>query len=199
VRSRPRAARAVPGAVVAALTALALALLVAAALGRDTGEPGPPIGAVLDEADRRALGAQPIRRGPPVAATDPAVDLADPTAVARAYLAAARSADAGDRDRTRRQAAGYAEPGSPPEEVGVVVLDAPPQGQARRATVTELDLVTANDAGVRRGYRATVQTVTGPIGGPAVTGSATAYVVLARQPDGRWLVTADGAPTAGDD
>ena len=43
----------------------------------------------------------------------------------------------------------------------------------------------------RRGYRATVTTSTGPPDGAATTAITSAYVVLARQPDGRWLVVAD--------
>ena len=69
----------------------------------------------------------------------------------------------------------------------MVVLDPPPPGQVRTAAVTALDLVTAAEDDRRRGYRATVATSTGP----ATTASTTAYVVLARQPDGRWLVVVD--------
>ena len=54
--------------------------------------PGPPLGAVLDGNDRRALGAVPMRRGAGPPPADPAVDFTDPLVVARTYLAAARSA-----------------------------------------------------------------------------------------------------------
>jgi hypothetical protein len=143
------------------------------------------------------LGAVPVRRGtdPPVA--DPAVDLADPTAVARAYLAGARSATPDDHGRTRLRAAAYAAPESPPGSVGVVVLDPPPPGQIRTASVTALELVAAAEDDRRRGYRATVATATGPPGAAASPVAASAYVVLARQPDGRWLVVAD-APDLGE-
>ena len=68
-------------------------LLIVAGLVRLRGdEPGPPLGAVLDGSDRHALDAVPLRRGPEPPPADPAVDLTDPAAVARAYLAAARSA-----------------------------------------------------------------------------------------------------------
>ena len=70
----------------------------------------------------------------------------------------------------------------------MVVLDPPPPGQVRTAAVTALDLVTAAEDDRRRGYRATVATSTGPGDAPP---SRTAYVVLARQPDGRWLVVVD--------
>ena len=96
-----------------------------------------------------------------------------------------------DAGRTHLQAASYAAPGSPPAAVGVLVLDPPPPGQVRTAAVSALDLVAADDGDRRRGYRATVATATGPPGGTAVAAVTTAYVVLARQPDGRWLVTTD--------
>ena len=146
---------------------------------------------MLDGLDRRALGAVPMRRGAGPLPADPAVDFTDPMVVARTYLAAARSATPDDRDRTRLRAAPYAAPGSPTAAVGVVVLDPPPPGQVRTAAVTALDLVAAAEDDGRRGYRATVAAATGPPGGPATTNATTAYVVLARQPDGRWLVVAD--------
>jgi len=174
------------------LTAVAVAVLIVAAavlVGRRD-EPGPPLGAVIDGDDRRALGAVPLRRGADPPPADPAVDLAEPTAVARAYLAVARSSTAADHGRTRREASPYAAPGSP-AAVGVVVLEPPAPGQLRTATVTALDLVAAADDDHRRGYRATVTTATGPPGGVGTTAVTTEYVVLARQPDGRWLVVAD--------
>ena len=115
----------------------------------------------------------------------------NPNTVARAYLAGARSATPDDHGRTRLRAAAYAAPESPPGSVGVVVLDPPPPGQIRRASVTALELVAAADDDRRRGYRATVATATGPPGAAASPVAASAYVVLARQPDGRWLVVAD--------
>ena len=93
--------------------------------------------------DRRALDAVPMRRGAGPPPADPAVDFTDPQAVARTYLAAARSATPDDRDRTRLRAAAYAAPRSPTAAVGVVVLDPPPPGQVRTAAVTALDLVAA--------------------------------------------------------
>ena len=141
--------------------------------------------------------AVPMRRGADPPPADPALDLSDPAAVAGAYLAAARSATPDDRDRTRLRAAAYAARGSPTAAVGVVVLDPPPPGQVRTAAVTALDLVAAAEDDGRRGYRATVATATGPPEGPATTSVTTACVVLARQPDGRWLVVAD-APDLGE-
>ena len=177
--------------VAVALTVVVLAVVGAFLMSRDP-EPGPPVGAVLDGPDRRALAAVPMRRGAGPQPADPAVDFTDPQVVARTYLAAARSATPDDRDRTRLRAAAYAAPRSPTAAVGVVVLDPPPPGQVRTAAVTALDLVAAAEDDARRGYRATVAMATGPTGGPASTSVVTtAYVVLARQPDGRWLVVAD--------
>jgi hypothetical protein len=189
-----RSSRQAPALVAAALVVLVAVLAplaVTLLTGRD--DAGPPLGAVLDGPDRRALDAVPLRRGTAPPPVDPAVDLADPEAVARAYLVGARGARSDDGGRTRLQAAGYAAPGSPPAAVGVLVLDPPPPGQVRTAAVTALDLVAEDDADLRRGYRATVTTATGPPdstpAGPPVV--STAYLVLDRQADGHWLVTAD--------
>lgn len=184
-------------AVLVVLVAVVAPVAVTWLAGPHDPEDGPPLGAVLDDADRRVLQAEPVRRGT-AAAADPAVDLTDPAAVARAYLAAARESVVDEAGRTRLQAAGYAEPGSPPAAVGVVVLDPPPPGQVRTVTVGAVDLVTADGGDRRRGYRATVATATGPLGDPAAPVVTTAYLVLARQPDGRWLVTAD-TPTLPDE
>ena len=183
--------------VAAALVVLVAALIplaVTALTGPD--DTGPALDAVLDGADRHTLDAVPVRRGAAPPPVDPAVDLADPAAVAHAYLTGARAAGPDDADRTDRRAAAYAAPDSPPATVGVRVLDLPPPGQVRTATVTALDLVAQDEADLRRGYRATVATTTGPPGpgGVAPSGTrsvTTSYVVLARQPDGHWLVAAD--------
>ena len=181
----PRALFAAAALAVAVL--LAVSVAVALAVGR---EAGPPLGAVLDGPDRSALGAVPLRRGADPPPADPAVDLADPAAVTHAYLTAARSAAPADHGRTRREAVAYTASGSP-AAVGVVVLDPPPPGQVRTATVDALELALAAADDRRRAYRATVTTVTGPPIG-AITTVSPAYVVLARQPDGRWLVVGDG-------
>jgi hypothetical protein len=183
-------------AVLVVLVAVAAPLAVARLTGSDGDEHGPPRGVVLDGADRRALDAAPVRRGA-TGAVDPAVDPTDPVAVTRAYLAAARASGGDDAGRTRLRAAGYAAPGSPPAAVGVVVLDPPPPHQVRTAAVGDVDLVAGDGDDRRRGYRATVLTATGPPGGVATPAVTAAYVVLARQPDGRWLVVAD-TPTLPD-
>jgi hypothetical protein len=147
---------------------------------------------VLSDDERRALAAEPALRGADAAPVDPAVDLTDPAAVARAYLVAAHSLVPGDADHTQRRATGYARPGGP-AAVGVVVLDPPPPGAHRTAVVTGLEL--AGASGERRGYRAALRTETARPGGPVAVARQQALVVLARSPDGRWRVVAE---TTGD-
>ena len=188
VSRMPLPAAIAAGLVVAVVVALLAAVTFLLAPNR---EPWPPPGVVLDGPARRALDALPIRRGSGSLPADPAVDLTDPEAVARAYLVAAGSVVAADTGRTHLRAAAYAAPGSPPATVGTVVLNPPPAGQTRTAVVTAIELVAVNRSNLRRGYLAWIRTVTGSPGALAVVDDATAYVVLARQPDGRWLVVAD--------
>jgi hypothetical protein len=175
----------------AALAAAAVVVLVVACLAALL-RPDEPGGAVLSDDDRRALAAAPALRGADAAPVDPAVDLTDPEAVARAYLVAARSLVPGDAGHTQRRATGYARPGSP-AAVGVVVLDPPPPGARRTAVVTALEL--AGASAERRGYRAALRTETARPGGPVAAARQQALVVLARSPDGRWRVVAE---TTGD-
>jgi hypothetical protein len=179
----------------AAVAAVAAVLVGGAAAGVAPPSGDPPLGAAISEEDRAAVDAPPVNRGDAPAAVDPTVDLTDPEAVARAYLATAHSTTSGDTGRTHLRAAGYAVPGTAPGTVGVVVVDPPPPGSLRTAAVTALELVAADHDGVRRGYRAEVGTATGPPGGSVVVDLVTRYVVLARQPDGRWLVAADSPAT----
>ncbi len=174
----------------AALAAAAVVVLVVAGLAALL-RPDEPGGAVLSDDDRRALAAAPALRGADAGPVDPAVDLTDPEAVARAYLVAAHSLVPGDADHTQRRATGYARPGSP-AAVGVVVLD-PPPGAHRTAVVTGLE--PAGASGERRGYRAALRTETARPGGPVAAARQQALVVLARSPDGRWRVVAE---TTGD-
>ncbi|HVL83549.1 MAG TPA: hypothetical protein VM367_04530 [Pseudonocardia sp.] len=157
----------------------------------DRPDEAPPLGAALSESDRRALDASPPARGGPAAAVDPGVDLTDPATVARAYLVAAHGAVPEDAGRTHLRAAGYAVPGTPAATVGVVVVDPPGPGSRRVAEVTALDLAAADRGDRRRGYLAAVLT---RVGGQADV-VLERYVVLARQPDGRWLVAAESAAT----
>lgn len=198
--ARRAGARMLPRPVLAALgavtvTLIALLLVGGAGVLRSPPAGDPPIGVVLDEDDRAALGAVPVERGADAAPVDPDVDLTDPEAVARAYLAAAHSASPGDTGRTHLRAAGYAVPGSQPATVGVVVLDPPPTGSWRTATVTALEFVASDGGDRRRGYVAEIGTATTVPGEPATVDLVDTQVVLARQPDGRWLVAADSPTT----
>jgi hypothetical protein len=190
IRVRLRAATAT------ALVAVVALVLAGRAADEDAPPSGdPPLGAALSAQDRIALDVAPVLRGDPALATDPSVDLTDPSAVARAYLTAAHSISTDDAGRTHLRAAGYAVPGSPPATVGVVVVDPPPAGSVRTATVTALDLVAADRGDRRRGYQAELGTATGPPGGALSVDLIARHVVLARQPDGRWLVAADSPAT----
>lgn len=166
----------------AALVVLAAGLAVALA-----GVARPDATVALNRDDRTDLAAPPVLRGPEGPAADPTVDLTDPEEVAHAYLVAAYSAVPEDAGRTNRRATAYAEPGSPPAMVGVLVLDPPTPGTRRDAAVPALELVAAADDDTRRAYLATLRTTDG-VGGDA---GLTVNVVLAHQPDGRWLITAD--------
>jgi hypothetical protein len=183
----------IPGtvrALSAALLAAAVMLLVVGAAGALRHTPDDLRGGgVLSDSDRGELAAAPVLRGAEPAQPDPTVDLSDPEAVARAYLAAAHSVLPGDAGHTQLRAAVYAQPASPVASVGVFVLDPPPPGAYRSAEVTALQPVGAD--GNRRGYHAELATSTGPPGGPRTAALARALVVVAQQADGRWLVVAE--------
>ncbi len=183
----------------AAFGAVAVAVAALLLVGEAGSTPAPPssdtpLGGVLSDADRHDLAAIPLQRGADQAPVDPSVDFTDPEAVARAYLSAARSVSPADLGRTHLRAAGYAAPGSPAATVGVVVIDAPPAGSVRTATVTALELIAADQGNNRRGYEAEIGTATGPPGGPVTVELVRGHIVLAHQSDGRWLVAAD-SPT----
>lgn len=186
----------IPLLAVLAVTAVATAAFLLTAGTTQVPPSGdPPIGGAISEEDRIALDAVPVERGAPAPPADPAVDLTDAEAVAKAYLVAAHSLTPGNAGHTHLRGAAYAVPGSPPATVGVVVVDPPPPGAARTASVTALDLAAADTRNTRRGYRAEVGTATGPPGGLLTVGLVERYVVLAHQPDGRWLVAADSLAT----
>lgn len=176
------------GPLLAAALGVAGVVLGAAALVGPGPDDAPALGATLSERDRSELAAPEVGRGEALAPVLDDVDPTDPEAVARAYLAAAHSALPTDAGRTHLRAAGYALPGTPPATVGVLVLDAPSEGTEAVAVVDALELVAADRADRRRGYAATVRTQVRPGAGST---SAQRYVVLARQDDGRWWVTAE--------
>ncbi|WP_232661789.1 hypothetical protein [Pseudonocardia sp. TRM90224] len=178
--------------VLAALTALAVTIAALALLGGAGPAERPP---VVSNEDRDAIAAIPVERGADPPQADPDVDMSDPEAVGRAFLAAAHTVEAADRGRTHLRGAPYAEPGSAAGTVGTVVLDPPPPGTQRTATVTAMRLVASDPDGLCRGYRAELGTATGPPGGPYAFTTAARHVVLVRQPDGRWLVAVDSAAT----
>jgi hypothetical protein len=176
----------------AAALATATVLLLAVGAIAALAQPDDLGGGVLSDDDRRALAAVAALRGADPAPPDPAVDLTDPAAVARAYLTVAHSFGPGDAGHTQRRAAGFAQPGSP-AAVGVVVLDPPPPDAYRTVVVTALELAGAE--GNRRGYRAALRTETTHPRGPVTVGQQHALVVLSEGQDGRWRVVVE---TTGD-
>jgi hypothetical protein len=180
-------------AAAAAIAVCAAALLLTGAghTPPSGGEPLPPGAVTLDAADRRAVAAEPVLRGADAPAADPGVTFTDPEAVARAYLQAAHSVEPADGGRTHLRAAPYAVPGTAAATVGVLVVDAPQAGSVRRATVRSLELVAADRGDRRRGYLAAIETRTTSPGATAADRVLTGHVVVARQPDGRWLVAAE--------
>lgn len=146
----------------------------------------------------QSAGAVGMGPGPPGIAVDPR----DPAAVATAYVTLAHSAVAEDAGRPNRRATQWAEPGSVPDRVGVVVLDPPPPGAIRSAHVVSLELVAADPDDNRRLYVADVVETTAGLGtaaGRETTGRDD--LLLVRQPDGRWLVRSatPAAPAGADD
>lgn len=141
-------------------------------------------GATLSFTDRRALGAAPVERGTDVDGPDPAVDLADPVAVAVAYVTAGYGQRDTDAGRTNRRAVPYAVPGSPPATVGVLVLAAPPPARRATVTVSGVELVSGDPSGTRRGYVVSYRTDLDPA--PRIR-----FLLMVRQVDGDWLVAGD--------
>jgi hypothetical protein len=141
-------------------------------------------GATFSPADRQALGAAPVERGPEAGGPDPAVDLTDPVAVARAYVTAGYGLRDTDAGHTNRRAVPYAAPGSPPATVGVLVVAAPPAGRSAVVTVTGVEQVNGEPTGTRRGYVVAYRTDLDPT-------PRSRYLVLVRQIDGDWLVGGD--------
>lgn len=186
------------GPLLVAALAVVGVVVGAVLIARPDPSPAPPIGAELSADDRRVLDAPEPVRGAPPAPRDPRVDLTDPEAVARAYLAAAHGATGADAGRTHLRAAAYAVPGTPLATVGVLVVDPPPAGATRAATVGSLELAAVDRGNHRRGYLATVTTATTAATGTVTAGSLLRrYVVLERRADDRWLVAAESPATPG--
>ena len=183
----------------AALAAMAVTMLAFALVGPTLDAAPPsgdrPPGVALSADDRAVLQAPQVRRGVPAVPPDPAVDLADPEAVTRAFLAAAHSAAPTDIGATSLRGAAYTVSGTPLATVGVLVVDPPSPGTVRTASVRALQLVTVDRPDRSRAYRAEVGLVSGPPGAQPTIDVVVRDVVLARQSDGRWLVASD-APAA---
>jgi hypothetical protein len=168
--------------------------LMVAGPDHDPSSAWTPDQGTLSPADRDTLGAAPVRPGAVPAGPDPAVDFADPRAVASAYVVAAYSLRDSDAGTTNRRATPYAAPSTPPNTVGVLVLAPPPAGQTSAATVTDVVQVNGEPTDTRRGYLVGYRTSERPAPASAATAPGdrtTRYLLLVRQFDGRWLVAGD--------
>lgn len=165
---------------------LIVLLLLAGALWLAAGGPGgdDQTGGTFSPADRQALGATPVERGAEAGGPDPAVDLTDPAAVARAYVTTAYGLRDTDAGHTNRRAVPYAAPGTPPATVGVLVVAAPPSGRRTVVTVTGVEQVNGEPSGTRRGYLVGYRTDLDPA-------PRSRYLLMVRQIDGDWLVAGD--------
>ncbi|WP_147263917.1 hypothetical protein [Prauserella sp. PE36] len=135
---------------------------------------------------RSAAAPPPERPGVPGSGVPSGIDFGRPTAVARAYLVAAHTLRDTDRGTTNRRVLPYLAPDNPANPRGLVVIDPPPAGQTTTATVEQLRVVGSDQARQRIAYEARWSGSTGR-SDPRIDRRAT-FVVLARQPDGRWLV-----------
>ncbi|MFF5992370.1 hypothetical protein [Prauserella flavalba] len=135
---------------------------------------------------RSAASLPPERPGAPGSRDPSGIDFGRPTAVARAYLVAAHTLRDTDRGKTNRRVLPYLAPDNPANPRGLVVVDPPPAGQTTTATVEQLQMVGSDQARQRIAYEARWSVSTGR-SAPKIDRRAT-FVVLARQPDGRWLV-----------
>lgn len=187
------------GATVTAL--LGGAWLLLAGPGQDRPAWTPDQG-TLSPAERDVLATAPVSPGDVPAGPDPSVDLADPRAVAAAYVAAGYSVRGTDAGRTNRRATPYAAPNTPPRTIGVLVLAPPPPGHTTSAWVTDVTQVSGEPTDSHRGYLVGYRTAGRPDQADAASDCSpparcaarmTRSLLLARQFDGRWLVAGDTA------
>lgn len=115
----------------------------------------------------------------------PGLDFGQPDEVARAYLEAAHSLRDVDTGRTNRRVMPYLSPDNPANPRGLVVVDAPAAGRTT-AQVVDLRRVQADRSGRMVAYQARWSVLAGP--SESSVEHRTSFVVLIRQPDGRWLV-----------
>lgn len=178
---------------IALLGALALVWVTASKLADPVAElpsdrspvtsPEQPVG----PAARSAAGGEGELPGTLATRVPASIDFSRPTEVARAYLAAAYTVRAADRGRTNRRVLAYLAPTNPDYPRGIVVPDAPGPGQITKPVVNRVDVVRRNEDGSVIVYRAhwTVSMEA------ERAQQRSAYLVLARQVDGRWLIAQD--------
>ncbi|WP_116049696.1 hypothetical protein [Amycolatopsis palatopharyngis] len=139
---------------------------------------------------RDAASDQQQLPGTPDTSFSPDVDFRQPQAVARAYLVAAHTVTAADRGKSNRRVLPYLAPDNPANPRGLVVAETPTVGRFT-VTVDQLTVVGSNESGRRIAYEARWSIAADESSEPGRQRST--FVVLARQPDGRWLVTQETA------
>ncbi|MFI7679473.1 hypothetical protein [Actinophytocola sp. NPDC049390] len=149
-----------------------------------TAPPELPVGPEV----RSSVSAPPDVPGRDDGTVPPGLDFRRPDQVAHAYLVAAHSLRDTDRDRTNRRVLPYLAPENPANPRGLVVADAPPRGQAVTAAVDDLRMTHTDEARTAIAYEASLSLRTG-----SDLERRTTYLVLDRQPDGRWLVRQETA------
>ncbi|WP_143101925.1 hypothetical protein [Amycolatopsis marina] len=97
---------------------------------------------------------------------------------------------AADRGKTNRRVLPYLAPDNPANPRGLVVAETPPTGRFT-VTMDQLTVVGSSESGRRIAYEARWSIAADESSEPGQQRST--FVVLARQPDGRWLVTQESA------
>ncbi|MGW2724877.1 hypothetical protein [Streptomyces sp. NPDC001492] len=177
----------VPARTAAALAAAVAAAVLTAGCGSGSGpasdtEPSATASLPSHQADPEAHSP-----GPAPSAT---AHLTDPVAVIRGYLTAGRTVTAADATAPPRRAEAYMTPGNPERGIGQPVYDPPPTGTTRRPTH-----ITITQAAAKANKAVYHVTYTPALtqGGRTVKKESpvTTYVVVEKQTDGAWLVSAD--------
>lgn len=127
---------------------------------------------------RSAIGdtPQPPLSGTPAAGTN----FADPRSVAKAYIEAAHSAEPDEIGRANRRVLPYLAPENPDNPRGSLVVDA-----TGKAVVISVEVAVGNEEQSAATTKATWRSGDGQL--------RETFVTLRRQPDERWLVTAEMA------
>lgn len=183
-----------PRGVLLAVLAAGGLLLVSVLIDRDTNGEQPPVATSpppssqppptteepVGPAARSAIGETPPV---PLSGTPSAVagtNFADPRSVAKAYIEAAHSAEPDEIGRLNRRVLPYLVPENPDNPRGSLVVEA-----TGKAVVISVEVAVGNEEQSAATTKATWRSGEGQL--------RETFVTLRRQPDGRWLVTAEMA------